>query len=142
MRKKCFKCGVIKALEMFYAHPATADRHLNKCKHCTKKDVHERYYDPANRDKIIAYEKLRTLYKERREKRTTYQRNSRAKHRGKFITRQRTSRAVKIGKLKKTPCILCGNEKVEAHHTDYRKPYDVQWLCRKHHRVIENKLPF
>lgn len=41
--------------------------------------------------------------------------------------------AIKKGKLQKKPCRDCGSEKVDAHHTDYSKPLDVVWLCRKHH---------
>lgn len=39
------------------------------------------------------------------------------------------------GKLNRLPCEICGTtEKVEAHHDDYTKPYDVRWLCFNHHR--------
>jgi len=40
---------------------------------------------------------------------------------------------VKRGKLTKLPCSICGDEKSEAHHTDYNKPIDVIWYCRKCH---------
>lgn len=36
---------------------------------------------------------------------------------------------------KKQTCRICGNLKSEAHHDDYAKPYDVIWLCRKHHII-------
>lgn len=44
--------------------------------------------------------------------------------------------AVRIGKLQKEPCLFCDAPKVEAHHHDYARPFDVTWLCRKHHRMI------
>ena len=34
------------------------------------------------------------------------------------------------------PCVVCGNEKVEAHHSDYTKPKEVTWLCVKHHQEL------
>lgn len=36
--KKCFKCEIEKPLTEYYKHPKTKDKHLNKCKDCTKKD--------------------------------------------------------------------------------------------------------
>ncbi len=36
--KICFKCKTAKPLNEFYQHPKTADKHLNKCKHCAKRD--------------------------------------------------------------------------------------------------------
>ena len=38
--------------------------------------------------------------------------------------------------FEKHPCIVCGDgKKVEAHHSDYSKPLDVDWLCSKHHAL-------
>lgn len=36
-------------------------------------------------------------------------------------------------KVIRPKCIVCGG-KAEAHHDDYDKPLEVQWLCFKHHR--------
>lgn len=41
--------------------------------------------------------------------------------------------ALRRGDLFKQPCEVCGKERVDAHHPDYRHPLDVRWLCRKHH---------
>ena len=41
---------------------------------------------------------------------------------------------VKRGKIKKTPCVMCGNPHVHGHHEDYSKPLDVIWLCAAHHK--------
>ena len=60
----------------------------------------------------------------------------------KDIIRQKVRRALKLGLLKKEPCEVCGELKVEAHHPDYRSPLRVNWLCRIHHRerdVLEGK---
>lgn len=42
---------------------------------------------------------------------------------------------VRYGTLNKGPCIYCGSLEVDAHHTDYSRPLDVEWLCKKHHRA-------
>jgi len=40
---------------------------------------------------------------------------------------------LKRGKIIKTNCILCGDSNVEAHQSDYTKPLEVIWFCRKCH---------
>lgn len=41
--------------------------------------------------------------------------------------------AIHRGKFKRLPCQVCGDEKSEAHHVDYTKPYEVMFLCNIHH---------
>jgi len=43
--------------------------------------------------------------------------------------------ALKIGRLTRKPCSVCGQKDSEAHHQDYSKPLDVIWFCRKHHTL-------
>lgn len=43
---------------------------------------------------------------------------------------------LKAGKIEKKPCSICGNPEVEAHHRDYTKPLEVDWLCKIHHVEI------
>jgi hypothetical protein len=43
-------------------------------------------------------------------------------------------RALRSGDLVRQPCKKCGAEKTHAHHHDYGKPLDVEWLCSRHHR--------
>ena len=45
------------------------------------------------------------------------------------------TRAIKNGTLVPEPCKICGkSQRVEAHHPDYDKPLQVDWLCSAHHR--------
>jgi hypothetical protein len=41
--------------------------------------------------------------------------------------------------MKALPCSVCGAEPTEAHHQDYAKPLDVQWLCKSHHHEADRK---
>src|SRR3990167_908208 len=51
------------------------------------------------------------------------------KNKAKYLVRT----AIKNGRMVRMPCEICADIKVEAHHPDYNKPYDVKWLCKKHH---------
>ena len=48
--------------------------------------------------------------------------------------RSKTNKLVKEGKLKRRPCLVCGNKEVLAHHEDYNNPLKVIWLCEEHHK--------
>jgi hypothetical protein len=59
----------------------------------------------------------------------------------KMTTRFKLHYAVKSGKILKLPCEVCGNEKSEGHHDDYNKPFEVRWLCKKHHEEHHLRFP-
>jgi len=132
--KKCFKCQEELPLSDFYKHKQMGDGHLNKCKTCTKKDVH------IHRDNNI--ERIRE-YDRRRGNRLPpeYQSDYRTKYPNKYKAKCMVSNAVRDKKLFKEPCEVCGTEKyIHAHHDDYLKPLNVRWMCASHHRRwhIEN----
>lgn len=51
----------------------------------------------------------------------------------KLLAQKLVNQAIKRGDLIRKPCQHCQNAKSEAHHEDYLKPLEVQWLCKKHH---------
>jgi ribosomal protein S27AE len=57
----------------------------------------------------------------------------------KLRTRRQTRWAIESGKLTPQPCERCGAPETIAHHPDYSKPFDVEWLCgpchAEEHRV-------
>jgi ribosomal protein S27AE len=59
----------------------------------------------------------------------------------KWKVQQQVSKAVKEGILKRPEyCPKCGIKgKIQAHHEDYSKPFEVIWLCMKCHRGIHRK---
>ena len=55
------------------------------------------------------------------------------KQRPKHEARWKLSRKIASGAITRQPCEACGEPRSEAHHHDYSKPLDVQWLCRTCH---------
>lgn len=66
--------------------------------------------------------------------------NKANKYPEKEAVRRKTRQAISKGELIKLPCLVCGEIKVEAHHEDYSKPFDVIWVCRKHHNQYHKGL--
>lgn len=138
--KPCIRCGATKPLSEFYTHPRMGDGHLNKCKECCRSDARRRHYqrmeDPAWREA----ERERGREKAARNghlypKRTPEQRSAHTK----------VAAAIRSGRLiPAMACQRCGHDFSEygreAHHPDYGRPLDVEWLCRrchrKHHRSV------
>lgn len=139
--KKCFKCGVEKQLSEFYKHSKMADGRVNKCKECNKKDVQDNYAD--KREYYAKYEKERAQKPERKEKAIEYQRKRRKLNPLQYKARTIFGHALNAGKVKREPCVVCGTiENIEGHHTDYTKPLEVEWLCRKHHLLEHGKTAY
>lgn len=53
--------------------------------------------------------------------------------------RLETWRAIKAGLIAKKACEVCGEQKSQAHHSDYNKPLEIMWLCKKHHSKWHRK---
>lgn len=125
--KRCFKCGSVKPLTDFYKHKSMADGHLNKCKECAKKDVHDHRHGKG-RDRVLAYDRKRGLRQP-----PEYFKEYNAKYPEKAKARYALNNAVRDGLVSPLPCFECG-EHAEAHHPDYSDPLSVIWLCPAHHK--------
>ena len=126
--KKCFKCGEVKDLSLFYRHKQMADGHLNKCKECTKTDATN--HRNNNIEKIREYDRGRGNRLP-----DGYMDEYKKKYPAKYKAHTMVGNAIKSGKLFIMPCEICGSENnVHAHHDDYAKPLNVRWLCAAHHK--------
>ena len=123
--KVCFKCGLNLPLSEFYKHPQTADGHLNKCKSCTKNDVHNKYVENIQDD----------LFKEK----------ERARGRDKYhrlykgLPKEHRFLAHSVRKWFERRQILFW-EDIELHHWNYNNPHEVFLLSKSHHAQVHKKI--
>lgn len=156
-------CKDVKIISEFHKSKKTKDGHVERCKGCRKimnklfyqnnkeyKIKWQKEYYKKNKDKIIEYQdKYRENNKDKiREHNKNYIRNNpdyllyHKKYREDNPEIEKAHNLFKSkyrsGKIKKLPCKICGGKKSEAHHPDYSKPYDVIWLCSKHHKQVHS----
>lgn len=142
--KKCFKCGEVKILSMFYKHPQMEDGRVNKCKECNKLDVRKNraakidYYREYDRQRF--QDDPRVSARHRKYQKTEKGKESCNKSKAAYNRRNPIKRgashmvcnAVRDGKLAKPEdCECCGSKpkRLHGHHDDYAKPLNVRWLC-------------
>ena len=146
--KTCRKCGETKALDGFYAHPAGLEGVAEKCKEChktamrknraAKVDYYRKYdqqrfqNDPRVKKRHERYRATDAGKTAMNRSRQKWDKNNKHKRAAHIIL----GNAVRNGKvLKPNKCEQCGAKpnRIEGHHSDYAKPLDVTWLCRKCH---------
>jgi hypothetical protein len=131
--KKCFRCGIEKPLDQFYAHKQMADGHLNKCAECTKADTKQRAEKLMTNPDFVESEKARHRdkyyrlgYKEKHK--PTPERRSVAMnlHRERYPEKYKARNA--CAKIKRP-------DGMEAHHWSYRPEHakDLIFLTQVEH---------
>ncbi len=59
----------------------------------------------------------------------------RLRNKEKIRAQNKLNYAVRMGRIIRQSCEGCDStDKVNAHHHDYSKPYDVEWLCQDCHK--------
>jgi hypothetical protein len=98
-----------------------------------------RNYRLRNEIKLREYKRE---YNKKWRKENGYEANKRYenKYPEKISAKTLLNSAVKLGKIIKKPCEVCGNLKAQAHHSDYYKPLEVNWLCALHHKEEHKKI--
>lgn len=139
--KECKKCGEQSQGE-FYASQSA------ECKKCTRsrvkknRELNSEYYKEFDRNRTDKPERiaLRKSVAERWKKDPELKKRHNEQKK-KWLEKNKIKRAahiicgnaIKSGKLMKQPCVICGDDKSDAHHEDYNYPMDVIWFCKKHH---------
>lgn len=82
--------------------------------------------------KLKRKEKIKAYYRD------WYAKNGRKRDKRKQHAHALVYAAVRNGRLTRpSECNQCPRtEKIEAHHDDYYKPLEVQWLCNRCHRKL------
>lgn len=114
--KQCTRCREIKPLDSFCRRSASADGLASICRDCAKAK-RAAYYQTENGHA----------------KREQYREKYRGKYALKVKAQSMIRHDIRVGKVSRKPCEICGDVKSHAHHDDYSKPLDVRWLCAKHH---------
>lgn len=113
-----------------------------------KRKKQQKKWKNKNKEKLKSYNKKYQI--EHREYYAEYQRNRLSKEKTEYAKRWRRNnietyrimhnahahvcRHLKKGTIVKQPCKICGSTKrIHAHHDDYSKPLEVNWLCPLHH---------
>lgn len=148
--RACNVCKVAKPESDFYSGV------LSRCKECHKAAVKKNraenveYYRAFDRarawlpDRVLARNETRKRRQSDPELRARDlgRRNAWAsKHAIKRHAHNAVSNAIRDGKLAPQPCERCGDAiGVQAHHEDYTKPLDVNWLCPSCHGLRHREI--
>lgn len=131
--KICFKCDTLKSIDEFYSHKKMKDGHLNKCKECTRKDVHNYTMSKGINDDWIEKERLRNREKYKRlgykDKQKNWDKDKPWKSKSSYKSQNKN---LKLDKG------------FEAHHWNYNDEYlkDIFILSRSEHKKSHRFLTF
>ena len=130
-KKICSNCKQELPLTEF--HISKAYGHQSWCKRC--KAEHKRAYGKTpegKRSQRKTYEKLRDS--------GYFQKYNSRQDKTKKVAQNLVTRLQQIGTIEKQPCIICGKEYGEAHHSDYTQPLLIVWLCHNCHMGLHNTI--
>lgn len=127
--KTCTKCGTVKEDSAFSKASRSKDGMQDWCKNCMQLWRESAKGRESHRLGSVKYRQT--------DKGIASKIKYRSGNTEKEIARNKVTYAVRLGKLIKVPCD-CGDKEVQAHHEDYSKPLEVEWLCRTCHN--ERKL--
>lgn len=148
--KLCPRCDSRKPLEAFFRDRAKKSGRATYCKRCQKE--HHEAWRSKNRKALTAQQRsYRATHQEQfRETKRRYRRRHPDRNRAsqkrwqranpeKRRAYKRVREALEKGLLEKRPCNVCGSKRVQAHHDDYSKSLEVEWLCSEHHAVADER---
>lgn len=120
--KICTKCGRELSLSKFHRDNRKGRGYYSQCRDCKAECKRQA------KDKL-----LQSQYKRRERKKEELSPKRKAYNKVYY--------ALKAGKLiKPAQCEICkSTENIQAHHKDYSKPLEVDWVCQKCHVELDNQ---
>lgn len=162
--KCCATCKTYKLFDSFHIHRAHKDGLSSYCKECacvkSKRETEVIYSDPEklskenerNRNRYIKDVKNPEYVEKRNLKAKLWARNNRDNKESNDRAKENRplqlkavellNTAIRNGYITRASCEVCGDEQSEAHHEDYSKPYNVTFLCKKHHMELHRKYKY
>ena len=138
MTKKCSKCGKFYEANTinFPLNWSGKNGLLTSCRKCKQKydRIYSRKYRAEHPEWI---KKSNKKHKEIIEKSIKeYAR----KYPERIKATSKLNNAIKAHKIKRMKCFICGQKNTHGHHIDYKKPFEVIWLCPIHHKALHYNL--
>ena len=144
--KLCKSCSTRKRSSYFHNRKASLDGLAAKCKDCQSSYDKARANNPdrvAARKAYSLTEDGKTAGNRAKKKWAANNKNKiykttkayREKYPKKYNAHRKLRYAIICGDIVKGSCENCWSEEnIHGHHDDYLKPYEVRWLCVKHHK--------
>lgn len=124
----CTKCGI--QFEPKAWQITGRDKRCPTCKRAQQNAANAAKGDRLKEEAKAAYHRRKAYY----EGYWTDKKSS-EDHRIKRAARRKVATEIEAGRLHRKPCEVCGAQRSDAHHDDYTKPLEVNWLCHSHHML-------
>ena len=121
--KKCSSCGLKERTSYNTRCRDCLNKYMWRDGVRERKRLEDREYQSRKRKELVGYK-------------TEEYREYREKYPEKVLAQQKLNKAIKQGKIKRSPCEVCGRTDVHGHHDNYLMPYSVRWLCPVHHKEV------
>ena len=139
---ECKVCGETKNVLDFDKHYSKGPYepwNLRCCKRCSHERYLNRYAEPKSRKEMQrASVNWKKVHPQQNAKLAM---EYRKRHPEKITAQNRLNYAVRMGRIQRQPCEVCGTvEKVHAHHVSYKPEhwFDVRWLCYVCHKLEQS----
>jgi hypothetical protein len=104
------------------------------CAKCKNREANRRFYGRKSMEERREIVRRRDSEKVRAADRARWPaRKGKADYAQKTFARGQVQIALREGRIRRGPCRVCGSPNTQAHHADYSKPLEVDWLCTEHH---------